>query len=130
MKNQCEIQSKQMVATEIAQYHFYLTQAVLENIPDDEDGIGDVFGYGEDTLVYALFRLSTAWYYYDEVRYKENSRPDDITVLYAFPEYIALQFWAYIKAQINDKAVEIQLPDTPSFIDLVKRIYDGEHTSR
>ncbi|GIU42794.1 hypothetical protein TUM4438_10180 [Shewanella sairae] len=106
---------------EIAQYHFYLTQAILEGIPEEFEGVGDVFGCGEDSLVYELYPLTVQWHQFDELLYREDRRPSSITVIYEVPDVIAKLFWLHISTQINDEheLMSAVLPNHDAFNEIL-----------
>lgn len=95
---------------EIAQYHYYLTQAILDRLPESFGSIGNIFGYGEDSFVFELYSLSEQWYVFDDKLFKEGKRPDNLIVLYEVPDEIAKFFWDYVL-----KSLSIKMPDRFEF---------------
>jgi hypothetical protein len=106
---------------EIAMYHYYLTEEVLNNVPSTEhcDGVGDYFGAGQDCFVIELFAYSEVFYRVIEEAY-QNGRESLGVAVYEIPERLANWFWEEVISQGNLE-MEANYPNIDEFKLEVKK---------
>ncbi len=105
---------------ELAMYHYYLVEAILDNAPEDFC-VGDLFGIGEDCFICALFPFSEAFYrLYDEAYQKDNEIIQTV-IVYEVPAVIAEWFWNEIQNQ-KAELMDNHMPCLKDFEQMLNKV--------
>ncbi|MBE1299740.1 MAG: hypothetical protein GJ680_07520 [Alteromonadaceae bacterium] len=109
--------------SELACYHYYFTEAVLNEFEDKKPSscIADEFGDGEDSFVSDLLQYTAVFYELVDEKFNRDGDLPGVAV-YELPERVATTFWSLISFPENDCAT---MPPLEAFRTEVSQLVEN-----
>lgn len=109
-----EIKAPEHNPAEISQYHYFLTSAILDKLPEGQS-IGDLFGMGEDNFVLEIYDHAMAFYLEGDRLFRAGCDFPGV-VVYDITDELAECFWSLF-------GIFEELPEVDAFALDVARVY-------